>query len=86
MRELPSLKHIKNLQTVLVLCTKLLAIMQISNAKEWKQLHTNETTRQHTFIINVVIGMLTTDKNSKQFALLVQSSLRTAPQRRRESQ
>jgi hypothetical protein len=42
-KELPSLKHIKNLQTTLWLVTKTLAAYQIGNAKVLKQLNNNGT-------------------------------------------
>ena len=42
-KDLPSLNHIKNLRTKLWLLTKTLAAYQISNAKVWKQLHTDGT-------------------------------------------
>jgi hypothetical protein len=44
-KELSSLKHIKKLRTVLLYCTKTLAAYQLGHAKDWKQLHTDETSR-----------------------------------------
>jgi len=68
-RELPSLKHIKGLRTVLALCTKYLAAIQIGNAKEWKQLHTDETSRRQTSIVNIVMGLLTKDDELRTVCL-----------------
>jgi hypothetical protein len=42
-KELPSLKHTKNLQTTLWLVTKTLAAYQIGNAKVPEQLHNDGT-------------------------------------------
>lgn len=44
-KELPSVKRIKNLRTVLLYITKLLAAFRLGNAKVWNQLHTDETSR-----------------------------------------
>jgi len=67
--ELPSLKHIKNMRTVLALVTKHLAAQQIGKAKEWKQLHTDETQRRQTSIANVVMGVLDKDNKLKTICL-----------------
>lgn len=42
-KELPSLKHIKNLRTTLWLVTKTLAAYQIGNGKVLKHLHNDGT-------------------------------------------
>ncbi len=57
--DLLSLNHIKNLCTVLALCTKHLAAIQIGNAKQLEQLHTDETTRHQSSIVNIVMGLIT---------------------------
>ena len=40
-KELPSLKHIKNLRTALYTITKTLAAYRLANAKSWKQGHSD---------------------------------------------
>ena len=67
--ELPSLKHIKNMRTVLAICTKILAAHQIGGAKAWKQLHTDETNRRQCSIVNVVMGILTDDDELKTICM-----------------
>ena len=67
--ELPSLKHIKNMRTALAICTKILAAHQIGNAKELKQLHTDETSRRQASIINVVLGILNENDELKSICL-----------------
>ena len=67
--ELPSLKHIKNMRTVQALVTKCLAADQIAKAKEWKQLHTDETTRRQYSIVNAVTGVLDENKKLKNICL-----------------
>ena len=56
--ELPSLKHIRHLGTVLSQLTRTLAAKRLGDAKEWKQLHTDETGRRQINITNVVVGIL----------------------------
>ena len=67
--ELPSLKHIKNIQKVLSLITKSLAAYSLGNAKVWKQLHTDETEQRRTSLVNVVITLLDNDDNLKNICL-----------------
>ena len=45
-KELPSLRYIINSCTTLWLVTKTLAAYQLGKAKDWKQLHTDETSRR----------------------------------------
>ena len=59
--ELPSLKHIKNLRTVLCLVTKSLAAYSLAKAKNWKQMHNDETSRRHASLTNIVMGVITQD-------------------------
>ena len=61
MRELPSLKHIKTLRTVLVIITKTMAAYRLGHARNWKQLHTDETLRRQISIVNVVISIINDD-------------------------
>jgi hypothetical protein len=44
--ELPCLKSIQNMQTVLLHTTKSLAAYRLGSADAWQQLHTNETSRR----------------------------------------
>jgi len=59
--ELPSLKHIKNLRTVVCLVTKSLAAYSLANAKNWKQMHNDETSCRHASLTNIVMGIITQD-------------------------
>jgi hypothetical protein len=68
-KELPSLKHIKNLRTVLSYITKALAAYRLAHAKEWKQLHTDETSRRQVSIVNVVISILRADNELKTICM-----------------
>ena len=67
--ELPSLKHIKNLQIVLSLITKSLVAYSLGNSKVWKQIHTYETERHRTSLVNVVMTLLDNDDNLKTVCL-----------------
>jgi hypothetical protein len=60
-QDLPSLKHIKNLRTLLLNCTKTLAAYRLGHARNWRQLHTDETLRRQVSIVNVVISIITSD-------------------------
>ena len=68
-KELPSLKYIKNLCTVLLYITKALAAYWLAHAKEWKQLHTDETSRRQVSIVNVVISILYGDTDLKTICM-----------------
>ena len=59
--ELQSLKHIKNLRTMLCLVTKSLAAYSLANTKDWKQMHNDETSRCHASLTNIVMGIITKD-------------------------
>jgi len=69
-KELPSLKYIKNLCTVLLYITKAVAAYRLAHAKEWKQLHTDETSRRQVLIVNVVISILSSDNELKTKCIL----------------
>ncbi len=69
-KELPSVKHIKNLRTVLLHITKSLAAFRLVNAKVWNQLHTDETSRCQVSIVNVVILILESDNVLKTICML----------------
>jgi hypothetical protein len=68
-KELPCIKHIKNLRTVLSYNTKALAAYRLGNAKVWNQLHTDETSRRQSSIVNVVISILECDNQLKTICL-----------------
>ena len=59
--ELQSLKHIKNLRTMLCLVTKSLAAYSLVKAKEWKQMHNDEKSRRHASLTSIVMGIITED-------------------------
>ncbi len=70
MNELPGLKHIKNLRTVLLYVTKTLAAYQLGHARNWKQLHTNEMSRCQVSIVNVVISIINNKNELKMVCML----------------
>jgi len=57
-KELPSLRYIRNSRTTHWIVTKTLAAYQLGKAKDWKQLHTDETNRCQTSLVNVVMSYL----------------------------
>ena len=77
-KELPSLNHIKNLWTTLMLMTKTLAAYQIGHANVLRQLHTDETTCHQTSLVNVVLSYLTMMTVLKPSVLIVESLQRMA--------
>eukprot|EP00956_Cyclotella_meneghiniana_P021473 scaffold39185_cov65-Cyclotella_meneghiniana.AAC.1 len=64
-RELPSLKHIKDLRTTLYTVTKTLAAYRLADAKSWKQGHADETSRRQTSLLNFLMGLVTKDDKFK---------------------
>ena len=68
-KELPSLKHTKELCTTLSLVTKTLAVYQLCNAKALKQLHTDATNSRQTSLVNVVTSFLSEDVKFKTTCL-----------------
>jgi hypothetical protein len=60
-RELPCLKTIRNMRTVVLRVTKTLAALRIGKSPTWKQLHTDETSRRQISLVNVVVGLLGSD-------------------------
>lgn len=68
-KELPSLKHIKNLRTALYTITKTLAAYRLANAKTWKQGHSDETSRRQTSLLNFLMGVITSDDQFKTICL-----------------
>eukprot|EP00957_Ditylum_brightwellii_P080550 6127385-Ditylum_brightwellii.AAC.1 len=67
--ELYSLNHIHNLLTVLCWTTKTLEVYRIDKATQWKQLHTNETSKQQVEIVDVVVSILDDDNELKTICL-----------------
>jgi len=68
-KEIPSIKHIRNLRTVLLTTTKTLAALMVAKSKQIKQVHTDETSKWKKKVMNVVIGMLDTNDNFKTICL-----------------
>ncbi len=68
-KELPSLRYIRNSRTTLWLVTKTLAAYQLGKAKDWKQLHTDETSRCQTSLVNVVMSYLMEDDEFRTICL-----------------
>ncbi len=68
-RELPSVKHIKSLRTVLSTVTKTLAEYQLGHAQNWKQLHMDETSRCQISIVNVVISIINNDNELRTICM-----------------
>ena len=60
-RELPCLRSIRYMRTVLLRTTKSLAAYRLGSADAWKQLHTDETSRRQISIVNVVVGLIGSD-------------------------
>jgi hypothetical protein len=60
-RELPCLKTIRNMRTVVLRVTKTLAALRIGKSPTWKQLHTDETSRRQISLVNVVVGLIGSD-------------------------
>jgi hypothetical protein len=69
-RELPCVKSIQNMRSILLRTTKSLAAYQLGSADLWKQLHTDETSRRQISLVNVVVGLLGTDGVLKLICLL----------------
>eukprot|EP00956_Cyclotella_meneghiniana_P028916 scaffold68656_cov61-Cyclotella_meneghiniana.AAC.1 len=84
-KELPSLKHIKNLPTALYTVTKTLAAYHLADAKDWKQVHSDETSRRQTSLLNFLMGLLTQDNKFKAICidLALISKNGTAPEQSR---
>jgi hypothetical protein len=59
--ELPCLKTIRNMLTVVLRVTKTLAVLHIGKSPKWTQLHTDETSRRQISLMNVVVRLLGSD-------------------------
>ena len=59
--ELPSLKHIRNMRTILLSTSKTLAVYRLALVKRWIQLHTDETSRTHKTLLNLIVNILEDD-------------------------
>ena len=68
-RELPSVQHIKSMRTVLSTITKTLAAYRLGRATNWKQLHTDETSRHQVSIVNVVISIISADNELRTICM-----------------
>ena len=60
---IPCIKYIKNICSALSLLTKWLASMAIGNSFQVSQLHSDATSHKGTYIMNVILGVLTNNKN-----------------------
>ena len=69
MRELPSLKHIKIMRTVVSTITKTLAAYQLGHARNWRQLHTDEMSRRQVSIVNVEISIINNDNQMRTICM-----------------
>ena len=63
--ELPSLKHTKNLRTVLCLVTKITTAYSLASTQDWKQMHNDKTSRSHASLTNIIMGIITKDDKFK---------------------
>ena len=68
-RELPCLRSIRNMRTVVLRVTKTLAAFRIGKSPKWTQLHTDETSRRQISLVNVVVGLLGSDGVLKSICL-----------------
>ena len=59
--QLPCLKTIQNMQTVVLRVTTTLAALRIGKSPKWTQLHTDETSRRQISLVNVVVRLLGSD-------------------------
>lgn len=66
---LPSIKHIKNLRTAMYTVTKTLAAYQLGKAKQWRQCHSDETSRRQTSLLNLLMGVVTEDNEFKALCI-----------------
>jgi len=63
-KELPSLRYIQASRTVRISVTKTLAAWRIDNVTSWQQNHTDETSRQHKSLVNLVMTVVQGDGTS----------------------
>ncbi len=68
-RQLPSIRTVREWRSVLVVVTKTLAAYQLGRADSYEQLFTDGTHRRHTAIQNAIVGILT-DGGFKMVTLL----------------
>ncbi len=68
--ELPCLKSIWNMQTVLLRTTKPLAAYRLGSADAWQQLHTDKTSLRQISLVNVVVGLIGSDGILRSICLL----------------
>jgi hypothetical protein len=58
------------MRSTLLRTTKSLAAYRLGSADSWKQLHTDKTSRRQISLVNVIIGLLSTDGVLKSICLL----------------
>jgi len=68
-KELPSRRYIRSARTVLTWVAKSLAAMRIGNSNAWKQMHTDETSRRHTSIVNCIMSIIGSDNKLQTICL-----------------
>jgi len=68
-KEVPSVKHIKNMRTVQLTIAKTLAAMRVGKSIKIKQVHSDETSKRQAHITNVVVGLLQADNTLKTICL-----------------
>jgi hypothetical protein len=59
--DLPSLKYIKDLRIPLYTVAKTLSAHRLANAIDWKQVHSDETSRRQVSLLNLLIGVMEKD-------------------------
>ncbi len=63
--ELPCVKHIRDMRVVLKTVSKLLAAKRFGDAKQIKQVHTDETSKRQTQVTNVVCQVVNDDDSTQ---------------------
>lgn len=73
--DLPSLKYIKDLRIPLYTVAKSLSAHRLAKAIDWKQVHSDETSRRQTALLNLLMGVI--EQDYVPYALTWQSLQRT---------
>jgi hypothetical protein len=68
-KELPSINHIKKLQTSIYIIAKTLFALQLGIMEEIKQMHSDETRRHQVSLLNLLIGLIPKTKKPKAICL-----------------
>ena len=67
--ELPCVKHIRDMRTVQLTVAKTLAGKRVGDAKQIKQLNTDETSKLQVQVTNVILSILQNDETLKTVCL-----------------